>query len=267
MKDWPSQRILDVLKIDLPIVQAPMAGVILSALAIAVAREGGLGSIPCAIVGAARAKQEIATFRAATRASLNLNFFCHVPPAVDAARDARWKELLAPYYRELGLTPSAEPAAPSRAPFDEEMCRLVEETRAVIVSFHFGLPSETLLQRVKATGAVVLSSATTVDEARWLESHGCDVIIAQGFEAGGHRGMFLTDNPATQVGTMALVPQIVDAVSVPVIAAGGIADERGIVAALALGAQAVQLGTAYLLCPETTIDPVHRAALKRASSD
>ena len=135
------------------------------------------------------------------------------------------------------------------------------------MSFHFGLPEPDLLQRVKATGAKILSSANSVQEARWLEDRGCDAIIAQGFEAGGHQAMFLTDNISTQVGTMALVPQVVDAVKVPVIAAGGIADARGIAAAFALGASGVQIGTAYLFCPEATIRPVHREALKRAKEN
>jgi nitronate monooxygenase len=147
------------------------------------------------------------------------------------------------------------------------MCDLVVEFRPQVVSFHFGLPTKDLLARVKATGAKVLSSATTVDEARWLEGEGCDAIIAQGYEAGGHRGMFLDDDISTQVGTMALVPQVVDAVKVPVVAAGGIADARGIVAALALGASAVQIGTAYLFCPEAKVGPAHLRALRNAKDN
>ena len=172
---------------------------------------------------------------------------------------------MAPYYAELGIDPDAQPSGPARAPFDEAMCDAVLEFRPEVVSFHFGLPDERLLRRVKESGAKVLSSATSVAEARALEAQGCDAIIAQGYEAGGHRGMFLTDDIASQAGTMALVPQVVDAVGVPVIAAGGIGDGRGIVAALALGAAAVQIGTAYLFCPEAKVGAAHRAALKGAN--
>lgn len=264
MTAWPNQLFLDVLQIDLPIIQAPMAGASGAEMAIAVARAGGLGSLPCAILSIEQAHAEIATFRAAGSWPLNLNFFCHAPPALDTERDAAWKKALAPYYEELAITPDAALAAPTRTPFNESMCGLVEASRPEVVSFHFGLPDADLLNRVKATGAKVLSTATTVSEARWLETHGCDALIAQGAEAGGHRGMFLTRDITTQVGTLALVPQVVDAVSIPVIAAGGIADERGIVAAFALGAALVQIGTAYLFCPEATIDPLHRVALLRA---
>jgi len=174
---------------------------------------------------------------------------------------------LAPYYHELGLDVSAMAPAVNRAPFDEAMCEVVEELRPEVVSFHFGLPTPALLSRVKAAGCIVFSSATTVEEARWLEAGGCDAIIAQGYEAGGHRGMFMTDALSTQAGTMALVPQIVDAVEAPVIAAGGIADGRGVAAAFALGAAAAQVGTAYLFTPESLITELHRAALRTARSD
>ena len=198
---------------------------------------------------------------------MNLNFFCHERPEVDLKREAAWRDRLANYYLELGLNPDMPLANSTRMPFDDAMCELVAELKPEIVSFHFGLPAETLLSRVKATGAKVLSSATTVAEARWLEQRGCDAIIAQGYEAGGHRGMFLSENISTQVGTMSLVPQVVDAVKVPVIAAGGIADARGVLAAFALGASAVQLGTAYLHCPEATIRPVYRKALRKVTED
>ncbi len=166
----------------------------------------------------------------------------------------------------LDSTPDAPIPRSTRMPFDGAMCDLVVELKPEVVSFHFGLPDQLLLRRVRDTGAKILSSATTVDEARWLEREGCHAIIAQGYEAGGHRGMFLTQDISTQIGTMALVPQVVDAVKVPVIAAGGIADARGMVAAFALGASAVQLGTAYLFCPEATIGPVHRQALRSAAA-
>jgi nitronate monooxygenase len=267
---WPDRRILDLFRIEFPIIQAPMAGPTLSDMVIGVAEAGGLGSLPTANLSPAQVGSELEAIRRGTRRPINVNFFCHAPPAIDPAREAAWRARLAPYYRELGAEPAPGPTA-SRAPFDDELCRLVERARPEIVSFHFGLPAPDLLARVRATGATILSSATTADEARWLEAHGCDAIIAQGAEAGGHRGIFLDADPivaaATQAGTMALVPQIVDAVRVPVIAAGGIADARGIVAAFALGAAAVQIGTAYLFCPEARITPMHRAALQGAQDN
>jgi len=273
---WPDRRILDLLHIDAPILLAPMAGPGLAELAIGVAEAGGLGALPTALLSADQVHTEVATFRSRTSRAgrsrpINLNFFCHTPPAPDPARDAAWRDRMAPYYHELGLDPAAPIKASARAPFDDALCRLVEDVRPEVVSFHFGLPEPALLDRVRTTGAVILGSATTVAEARWLDAHGCDAIIAQGAEAGGHRGVFLAGDPiaacATQPGTMALVPQVVDAVSKPVIAAGGIADGRGIVAAMALGAAAVQLGTAYLFCPEAKVSAPHRAALGRATDD
>jgi nitronate monooxygenase len=264
---WPDSRIQNLLGIELPILLSPMAGAALSELAIAVAGAGGLGSLPCALLSAHQVRTELGKFRQRTSRPINLNFFCHQPPEVDLKQAAAWKERLAPYYVELGIDLNLPVPSSTRMPFDGAMCDLVVELKPEVVSFHFGLPETTLLARVKATGAKILSSATTVAEARWLEQHGCDAIIAQGYEAGGHRGMFLTQNISTQVGTMSLVPQVVDAVKVPVIAAGGIADARGIVAALALGASAVQLGTAYLFCPEATISSVHRQALRNAADD
>lgn len=238
-----------------------MAGANDGAMAIAVARAGGLGALPCAMLGAEKIREEVAKIRHGTNGPFNLNFFCHQPPEADPDGQAVWKKHLGAYYEELGLDPAAEAPAVNRAPFDEAMCALVEETRPAVVSFHFGLPEKSLLQRVRAAGCRVLSSATTVEEARWLEAQGCDAVIAQGSEAGGHRGMFLSELAASQVGTMALVPQVVDAVSVPVIAAGGIADGRGVAAAFLLGAAGVQLGTAYLFTPQATISALHRQAL------
>ncbi|EJN39963.1 2-nitropropane dioxygenase-like enzyme [Pseudomonas sp. GM84] len=265
MSNWPDRRILDLLGIALPMLQAPMAGASGSAMAIAVANAGGLGALPCAMLTGEQIREEIEAFRAACPGRpLNLNFFCHQPPAPDPDRAARWKQALKPYYQEVGADFEAPTPVSNRAPFDEQSCQLVEHLRPEVVSFHFGLPEPALLQRVKAAGAKVLSSATTVEEAVWLEAHGCDAIIAMGYEAGGHRGMFLSDDITSQIGTFALVPQIADAVRLPVIAAGGIGDHRGLVAALALGASAVQLGTAYLFCPEAKVSAAHRRALDSA---
>lgn len=264
---WPDRRLLDLIGIELPIIQAPLAGANGPAMAIAASEAGGLGSLPCGMLDAAKARADIAAIRQGTNKPLNVNFFCHRPPEPDPGRHAAWKARLAAYYSELGLDASASAPAVNRAPFDEAMCEVVEEHKPEVVSFHYGLPEQALLSRVKTSGCLVLSSATTVEEARWLEDHGCDAIVAQGYEAGGHRGMFLTDNIATQPGTFALVPQVVDAVKVPVIAAGGIADGRGIVAAFALGAAGAQIGTAYLFTPESLITDLHRAALRDARDD
>jgi len=264
---WPDRRLLDLLGIDLPIIQAPMAGANGSAMAIAVSEAGGLGSLPCAMLDPAKVRAEIGIIRQRTAKPINVNFFCHTPPAPDPQREAAWRVRLGAYYMELGLDPDAAAPAVNRAPFDETTCGIVEDLEPEVVSFHFGLPTRTLLDRVKAAGCLVIGSATTADEARWLAANGCDAIIAQGSEAGGHRGMFLADDIAAQAGTFALVPQVVDAVAVPVIAAGGIADGRGIAAALALGASGVQVGTGYLLTPEATVTDLHRAALRAARDD
>jgi nitronate monooxygenase len=207
---------------------------------------------------------ELATIKAQTTKPFNVNFFCHTPPAPhdNDAQEATWRAALSPYFAEYGVDPSAITPGAGRSPFGAEAADALGAFRPAVVSFHFGLPTEALLARVRGWGAKVLSSATTVAEALWLEAHGVDAVIAQGIEAGGHRGNFLSDDLDAQVGTLALVPQIVDAVKIPVIAAGGIADARGVAAALALGASGVQIGTAYLLCPEATTSQVHRAALK-----
>ena len=251
-----------LLGISVPILQAPMAGVQGSALAIAVSNAGGLGALPCAMLGPDALRKELATIRAQTDRPFNVNFFCHTPPQPDAARDAGWRERLQPFFTELGADPASIPGGPGRLPFNAEAADILAEFRPGVVSFHFGLPSPELLQRVRGWGARVLSSATTVEEARWLEERGVDAVIAQGLEAGGHRGMFLSDDLDTQVGTLALVRQVVDAVKVPVIAAGAIADAQGVAAAMAMGAAGVQVGTAYMLCPEATTSALHRQALK-----
>jgi nitronate monooxygenase len=264
---WSDRRILDLLKIEHPIVLAPMAGAVDFKLAVAVAQAGGLGSLPFATLNADQAREQIAKFRAASSKPVNLNFFCHKPPELSNAREARWRERLKPYYDEFGVDPAVPIPTSARMPFDEAFCAMVEETRPGVVSFHFGLPAPDLFKRVKAAGNVTMSSATTVAEARWLEAHGVDVVIAQGFEAGGHRGMFLSDDLNGQVGTFALVPQVADAVKVPVIATGAVSDARGIAAALMLGAAAVQVGSAYMHCPESTITALHRVALASACDD
>jgi nitronate monooxygenase len=245
----------------LPLIQAPMAGVQDHRLAAAVSNAGGLGSLPAAMLGADGLRDQLSALQALTDRPINVNFFCHVPRSPDAAREARWRAALAPYYAEFGVDPGQVPAGPGRMPFSADMADALEAFRPAVVSFHFGLPAADLLARVKVWGACVLGSATTVAEARWLEAHGADAIIAQGLEAGGHRGHFLSDDLSEQLGTFALLPQVVRAVSLPVIAAGGIADAQGVAAAMALGASGVQVGTAYLCCPEATTSAVHRAAL------
>lgn len=264
---WPDRRLLDLFKISVPIVQAPMAGVQDADIVIAACEGGALGSLPCAMISVEKAREQVQIIRQRVSAPINLNFFTHKPVDANPAQEAVWKKRLAPYYREHGIDPAAPIAAANRAPFDGAMCELVEELKPEVVSFHFGLPDKPLLSRVKAAGCVVISSATIVREAQWLEDNGADAIIAQGAEAGGHRGMFLTEDVAAQVGTFALVPQIVDAVRVPVIAAGGIADGRGIAAAFALGAAGVQIGSAYLRCPESKVSAAGRAALNEAADD
>ena len=266
MSTWPDTRILDLLGIDVPIIQAPMAGATTPAMVIAANQAGALGSMPAAALSTEQLREALATIRQGSTRPINVNFFCHQPPLVDDERDRQWKHLLEPYYRELGADFDAPTPVSNRAPFDDAACQVVEAFCPEVVSFHFGLPEKALLDRVKATGAKVLSSATTVEEAVWLEQQGCDAIIAMGLEAGGHRGIFLSDGLNTQIGLMALVPQIVDAVSVPVIAAGGIGDARGIVAAFALGASAVQMGTAYLFTPEANVSASHHHALRHAQA-
>jgi len=254
-----------LLAIELPIIQAPMAGVQGSAMAVAVCNAGGLGSLPGAMLSTEALSQELAAIKAQTSRPFNVNFFCHTPPTTSAEsmqREAAWRSTLGPYYQAFGIDATAIPAGPGRAPFTAEFADVLEPFKPAVVSFHFGLPSAELLARVRRWGSKIISSATTVAEALWLETQGVDAIIAQGLEAGGHRGIFLSSDLSTQVGTMALLPQVVRAVRVPVIAAGGIADASGVAAAMALGAAGVQVGTAYMLCSEATTSQVHRAALK-----
>lgn len=255
-----------LLGIELPIIQAPLAGVQGSAMAIAVSNAGGLGSLPCAMLSPDAMRQELAAIRAQTSRPFNVNFFCHTPPQPSAADEAAWRSALAPYYAEHGIDPASITPGPGRLPFSAEVVDVLAAFAPPVVSFHFGLPTADLLARARAWGAKVISSATTVEEGLWLQSQGVDAVIAQGLEAGGHRGIFLSDDLTTQMGTFALLPQLVRALDVPVIAAGGIADAKGVAAALSLGAVAAQVGTAYMLCPEATTSAVHRAALQDPSA-
>jgi len=267
-------RITECFGIDIPVIQAPMAGAQASALAIAVSNAGGLGSLPAALLDGERLRQELDTIRRATTRPYNVNFFCHQPPSADALREANWRALLAPWYAEFGIAiepidavlpdpavgrPSA--AAPTRASFNRELLDVLADFRPPVVSFHFGLPDEQLLAPIRGWGASILSSATTVEEARWLEARGVDAVIAQGLEAGGHRGHFLDADLTRQFGTLTLVRRLAAAVRVPVIAAGGIVDAAGVRAALDLGAAGVQAGTVFLCCDESMTTPLHRAAL------
>ena len=234
---WPDRRLIDFFKIEFPIVLAPMAGVMDAGLVIAAAQGGALGSLPCAMLSAEKAREQIQIIRQRVSAPINMNFFCHKPIPADPLREAAWKERLSAYHQELGLDPASPSNAANRAPFDAAMCEVIEELKPEIVSFHFGLPEPSLLARVRAAGCKVISSATTVREAIWLEEHGVDAIIAQGAEAGGHRGMFLTENIAERPGTFAL------------------------------GAAGVQIGTAYLHCPESKVSAPHRNALAQGRDD
>jgi len=254
-------RTQDLLHTRLPIIQAPMAGVQASRLAIAVGQAGGLGSLPAAMLTPQALRDEL-TLLAAQGGSWNVNFFAHTNPTPDPLREARWRTRLAPYHQQYGIDIDKVPAGAGRQPFSHEVADLIEPFKPPVVSFHFGLPAPDLMQRVRGWGSRIISSATTADEALWLQAQGVDAVIAQGLEAGGHRGHFLDHDLSLQQGLMTLLPQLVSALRVPVIAAGGISDARGVKAAMALGATAVQVGTAYLLCPEATTSALHRAALR-----
>jgi nitronate monooxygenase len=256
----------DRLRLAAPIIQAPMAGVQNHRLAAAVCEAGGLGSVPAAMLSSDALHAELTALSALTARPFNVNFFCHAPPTLDAAREARWHAALSPYYAELGFDVAAIPSGPGRMPFDAQTADVLEAFKPAVVSFHFGLPAPELVSRVKSWGSLILSSATTVEEALWLQAHGADAVIAQGLEAGGHRGMFLNDDLSTQTGTFVLLPQMVQAVKLPVIAAGGINSAAGMAAAHALGAAGVQMGTAYLCSDEATTSALHRAALQSGAA-
>ena len=254
------------LETNLPIIQSPMAGVQDSTLTIAVSSAGGLGSIPCALLSIDELRAELDAVTQQNDKPFSANFFCHQPPEIDAIREAKWRAELKPYFAEFGIDVGSIPTEPTREPFNHQMADVLEDYKPAVISFHFGLPPADLVSRVKSWGSTIIASATTVAEAQWLEANGVDGIIAQGLEAGGHRGIFLSNDLTTQTGTFSLLPQIVKAVKLPVIAAGGIADAAGVAAALSLGASAVQVGTAYLLCNETNTSQIHRTALKSDAS-
>ena len=267
MRPFRQSPLLDLFGLQYPLIQAPMAGANDASMVIAVSGAGALGSLPCAMLDVKTAEAQLQQIRSATNRPFNVNFFCHQSVQVTSGQDKRWRQALKPYYLEAGLDPEASVAAPSREPFSESMCQLLESFTPEVVSFHFGLPDKALVVRLKAAGCKIISSATTAEEAAWLEKNGCDAIIAQGVEAGGHRGMFLTDDISKQTGSLALLPRIVDSVAVPVIAAGGFADARGIAAAFTMGASGVMLGTAYLYTEESLITELHRQALFETDSD
>lgn len=252
----------DLLGTELPIIQSPMAGVQGSRLAIAVSQAGGLGSLPCGMLSIEQIESEIRLIRAANCEHYNLNFFCHQNVAYNQERQLVWHKQLKPYFTQYDLQPSLNNSGSSRMPFDHQIADAIEVYTPPFISFHFGLPDDDLLARVKSWGTKIVSSATTVEEALWLEEKGVDAIIAQGLEAGGHRGMFMSDDLTTQMGLFSLLPRIVKRVKVPVIAAGGISDSAGVRSAMELGAVAVQVGTAYLLCDEAQTSSLHREALK-----
>ncbi len=259
------RSIIELFGIEVPIIQAPMLGIVTPSMIVRVAEAGALGSLPLSNLSPEEARSTFSEIRRQTSKPINVNFLCHEAPERDPACEDAWVQCLAPYYAEFGLASDPSPPGVLVPAFGSAHCALLEEIKPEVVSFHFGLPSKHLLDRVRKAGAKMVSSATTVEEAEWLEEAGCDAIIAQGLEAGGHRGTFLhRDKVEAQVGTMALVPQILDAVKVPVIAAGGISDPRGVAAAFALGASAVQLGTAFLLCAEANVSSLYRQAVRAA---
>lgn len=259
---WKDKRLLELLDIQHPIIQAPMAGASTPQMASSAANAGCVGSLGCAMMDAQTYTNTYNTTRALTNGALNMNFFCHVEPEIDPEKIANATARLKTYYSELGIDEMPQPK-PTHFPFGGEIADAVISSAPKVVSFHFGLPDEAYVKALKQKGVVILCSATTAAEAKDLEAKGVDVVIAQGWEAGGHHGFYLRDKTAG-IGTLALVPQIVDAVNLPVVAAGGIADGRGIAAALALGAAGVQIGTAFLTCSESSVPEIHKASLMQS---
>ena len=255
------------------LIQAPMAGSQNHRLAAAVFLAGGLGSIPAAMLTTEQLQTELSAFKDAIASltdiplqwggclPVNVNFFCHTPPTEQLEKEAAWRQQLTPLYQAHGIDPQSVGSGPGRAPFSEESLKLMGQFKPAVVSFHFGLPKAEWVQQLKSWGIQIWSSATTVQEAQWLEQQDVDAVIAQGLEAGGHRGMFLSDDLSTQMGCLALLPQICKAVKLPVIAAGGISTAAAVSAAKALGANAAQVGTAFLTSDEATTSTLHRQAL------
>lgn len=254
---------METLRLRWPVVQAPMAGSQGVELALAVSQAGGLGSLPAATLSLEALDAALRTLQA-SGLPYNVNAFAHAEPAHDAAQEAAWLAALQPLAQCWNVTLPTGPAKAARQPFSESVLDVLGRYRPPVVSFHFGAPKPEWLAAIKAWGGQVWSSATTVDEGLWLQEQGCDVVVAQGLEAGGHRGHFLRANMQDQMGLMSLLPQLVGALKVPVLAAGGVANAAGVQAAKRLGAAGVQVGTAYLYCPEATPHPLHKAALQSA---
>lgn len=247
---WPDRRICDLLDIEHPILLAPMAGTTGPEIVAAVSNAGGLGSHGCATLPTEALERDMSAIAGLTNRPFNLNFFCHAEPQMTHDHHEALLAALAPHYQAAGVSPPTDMPAPNFQPFGTGHLDVLLRHPPAVVSFHFGLPEADAVQDLKEAGCTILSSATTVEEALWLAARGVDAIIAQGWEAGGHRGVFLDTENDAQVGLFALLPQVVDAVDLPVIAAGGIADARGIAAAFALGAAGVQIGTAFITAPD-----------------
>ncbi|PLY45341.1 nitronate monooxygenase [Janthinobacterium sp. ROICE36] len=258
-----SQRFLDRLGLQLPIIQAPMAGVSTPNLAAAVSNAGGLGSLAIGAGSVAQARQMIEDTRALTDGPFNVNVFCHAPAARDAGREAAWLAHLAPLFAELGAAVPAELEEIYRTFLgDEAVFELLLEQRPAVVSFHFGLPTQQQIAALRQAGIYTLATATSVREAALIEQAGVDAIVAQGVEAGGHRGVFDPQAQDERHSTSVLLRLLTGRTTLPLIAAGGIMDGQGIRAALDLGAVATQLGTAFVLCPESSANASYRANLK-----
>ena len=255
-----------VLKTELAIIQAPMAGVQNAKLAVAVCEAGGLGSLPCAMLSAELLKSELDYLSQHTDKPYNLNFFCHQTSDYTLAQQTAWHNLLTPYFDEFAVDVSQFTRNASRQPINQQIIDIIAPYTPAVVSFHFGLPSREIVSQIKAWGGTVLSSATTLDEARWLQTNGADAVIAQGIEAGGHRGHFLSMDLSLQPTTAQLVRECVE-LDIPVIAAGGICTAEDVAQYQALGVAAVQVGSAYLLCEEATTSALHREVLKTVAPD